>query len=583
MHPLSHYLDIFRKNPDLKKEHPDEVRIAFLSSFTIQGLPETVSVVAGDEKLRVRTYTAPYDQYAQTILSEGELYAFKPHLVVLMLDPRTIFGDALLDPYSVDIGARRSLVDDAVTTITGYARNVLSKSDAYFLVHNFAVPSKSPLGIHEEKESYGVKDAVRTFNEKLNAYGRTESRVFVFDYQGWVSQFGTDHIFDPKLYYLGDMRVSPEYFGELAKAYLPYVRALAQRTKKSIVLDLDNTLWGGVIGEDGMAGIKLGPTPEGRPFMEFQQKLLALWRRGVILAVNSNNDAADVLQVLREHPHMVLKEEHFAALQINWDSKVLKMQRLAEDIGIGLDSMVFLDDDTLNRAMVREMLPNVTTPGLPADPAEYVGFLDRLQYFDALSLTKEDKERGVMYAQERQREEFKTITTDLGTYLKGMGIAVRIETASPGTFPRLAQLTQKTNQFNTTTRRFTESELKKMSATQLILAVYVKDRFGDNGLTGVAIVEKGASVWDIPSLLFSCRVIGRGAEDALISHIAHLARKAGAQKLRGELVPTPKNTPVREYYKKNGFTLAKDGDVQMWEYDLKKQIPAPEYITLSIA
>ena len=580
MQPLSHYLQKFRANPKLAEVRDDELRVAFLSSFTINGLPETLTVVADEQKIAVRTYTGIYGQYSQEILGDGPLYAFDPHAVVLMLDAQFILGEDLHDPYANPSDARDGQINSALQNLIELKNALMSKSKTLLIVHTIASPISSPLGIHESNEVSGLKEKIEDFNMRLRTQFRNENRVFIFDYVGWSSRFGTERLFDPKLYYLGDIRINPQYFGELAKAYMPYIRALAKKAKKCIVLDLDNTIWGGVIGEDGLDGIKLGPTPEGRPFMDFQRRLLALWRRGVILAVNSKNNSADALEVFKKHPYSILKEEHFAAMEINWEDKIANMSRLAETINIGLDSMLFLDDDALNRTIVQEVLPEVLTPEFPVDPAYLPGFLDELQFFDTLSLTDEDRARGTMYAQERKREEFRTSTSDLESYLKGMQIEVKIEEAAPGAFPRIAQLTQKTNQFNTTTKRFTEAELVNMQ-DHLIFAASVKDRFGDSGLTGVAIIDKKPDTWNLECVLFSCRVIGRGAEDALLSIISSKAKQAGASKLVGRIIPTKKNAPVRDYYAKNGFTKVQDGEEEIWGYHLTTPIKPPEYLTIT--
>jgi FkbH-like protein len=355
--------------------------------------------------------------------------------------------------------------------------------------------------------------------------------------------------------------------------------------KKCLVLDLDNVLWGGIVGEDGLGGIKLGPTPEGSPFLEFQKCVLALYRRGVILAINSSNNPDDALEVFRKHPYMVLKEEHFASIRINWDDKISNMKSIAEEIDIGIDSLVFVDDSRVNRDLVRQALPEVTVIEIPQDPALYLKTLEEVRLFDSLQLTEEDKRRGQMYAEQRKRVEFQGVAGDITEYLKALDQVVTIENLSPLNLGRISQLSQKTNQFNTTTRRYLEGDIKKMadSGRFLIVGIKVQDKFGDSGLTGVAIVEKKPEAWRIDSFLLSCRVIGRKVEDALLAYIKDQARTAGAKALTGEFIPTKKNAPAKDFYRTRDFSKTSEADgVEVWEYGLQQPVAYPQFLQVVV-
>ena len=469
--------------------------------------------------------------------------------------------------------------------ITSLVDKVQKGTSARVIVNNFEVPTHSPLGIIENRTPFGFRDSVLALNSELREEFRGKPSVFLFDYESFASKVGKENLLDYTMYYLGDIRVSPQLVPRLCDGYIPYVRAMLSMTKKCLVLDLDNILWGGIIGEDGLGSIKLGPTPEGSPFFEFQKYVLSLYQRGVILAINSANNPEDALEVFRKHPYMILKEEHFASIKINWDDKISNMKAIAEEIEIGVDSLVFVDDNNVNRELVRQALPEVTVVDIPQDPALYLKTLEELRVFDSLQLTEEDKKRGQMYAEQRKRVEFQGVAGDITEYLKALGQVVTIENLNQLNLPRISQLSQKTNQFNTTTRRYLEGDVRKMadSGNFLVVGIRVQDKFGDSGLTGVAIVEKGGDKWRIDCLLLSCRVIGRKVEDALLAYIMDQARKGGAKTLVGEFIPTKKNAPAKDFYRTRGFTQTsvKDG-VEIWEYGLKEPVAYPQYLQVVV-
>ena len=319
--------------------------------------------------------------------------------------------------------------------------------------------------------------------------------------------------------------------------------------KKCIVLDLDNTLWGGVIGEDGMEGIALSLAQPGASYIAFQQSLRDLYDRGIILAINSSNNPEDALRVIREHPNMILKEPHFAAMRINWNDKVQNLRELAAELNIGLDSMVFLDDSQLNRENVRTFLPEVETPDLPSDPREYTKFLHALPYFQGGAITDEDKMRGNLYVTERLRSEAQKQYQNKAEFLKGLGTEVHFFEDDAASLSRLAQLTEKTNQFNVKKRPLSEGEIRAFieGGDHGVFYARAIDQFGDQGIIAFALVEKGADEWHIESLLMSCRVIGRGIEEAFVAEIARRAKVAGAERVSVTFESSEKNEPARAF------------------------------------
>lgn len=587
---ISDYFSVSRKIDDAMDKQDisvnKQINIAILSSSTINGMKEVLHVQAAQLNLLANVYVGAYNQYAQEIFNpDSGLYRSSPVVVIINVDTKAIAGNYFFLPYEMSLKQRQDWVEDTIKFLSNLAVEVSKNTLAKIILHNLEVPTYSPLGIMESKQEFGFIESIENINRSLRDKFKNNNQIFLFDYDSFCSRLGKDHTLDYKMYYLGDIKLKPQFISGLCEDYMRYIHALASLTKKCIVLDLDNTLWGGVIGESGMDGIHLGPTTEGRPFVEFQQTLLSLFNRGVILAINSKNNPEDALEVIRSHPYMVLRENHFAAMRMNWNNKVENMRSLAQELNIGLDSFVFLDDDHMNREMMNEFLPEVTVADMPADPALYVKMLMNLNLFDSLALTEEDRNKGKMYLADKKRRELVENTTDLTEYLKMLDITVNIEKAGKENIPRISQLTQKTNQFNTTTRRYTEEAITNFVQSNkfLVVSIRVLDKFGDNGLTGLAIVEKENDKWRIDTFLLSCRILGRRAEETLLAYIINEAKNAGAKYLHGEFIPSKKNEPALQFYKNNGFIKMHNGElIETWDFDLSKEYSYPAFIKIEL-
>jgi FkbH-like protein len=580
---LTDYLALSHAIEQEIRAHPPSkhtLKLAFLTSFTVKALTEIMRVESYTEGIAVDVYLGGYNQYAQEILDQKSgLYGFNPDLIVIFIDTRSLMGDFYLLPYYLTEQQRKDWVDEKYAHLLALIRHVKESSHAHILLHNFTPPLHSPLGILENKQPFGCVESIQTLNARLREAAKNDPRLFLFDYDAFCSDVGKRAVIDEKMYYLADMRISWELMPALCRAYLGYIKPLLSMSRKCIVLDLDNTLWGGIIGEDGLDSLAVGPTPEGRPFMEFQQYLLSLLQRGVLLAINSRNNPEDALQVFRQHEYMVLKENHFASIQINWNDKIANLKQIAAEINIGLDSLVFIDDDPANRALVRNALPEVLVVDLPADPALYVTTIAGLNEFNTLQLTEEDLKRTTSYAAQRLRTEFKA-TTNLEEYLHGLATVLMIEPIESHSIPRISQLTQRTNQFNMTGRRYQEDQIKRLVATGRfhIWSCGVKDRFGDYGVIAAIIVEQtDSATWRIDNFLMSCRVIGRRIEDGIISFAVQEAIRRGIVTLRGECILSDKNAPAKGFYERCGFTArGKEQDTETWEYDTKKGFVSPD-------
>lgn len=339
--------------------------------------------------------------------------------------------------------------------------------------------------------------------------------------------------------------------------------------KKCIVLDLDDTLWGGVAGEDGIEGVALSLEEPGASFISFQQALRDLHDRGILLAINSKNNPEDALAVIRSHPNMILKEPHFAAMRMNWNDKADNIRELAEELNIGLNSMVFLDDNPLQRELVRTALPEVEVPEMPQDPREYTRMLLSLPYFGSGALTDEDKMRGNMYVTERLRRESEKRFESREEFLESLNLHTEVKQNDTAAISRISQLTEKTNQFNTNKVPLSVEEVEELMQHQESAVFHARaiDRFGDHGIIAVAIIQKEEALWRVQTLLMSCRVFERGIEQAFVYAIAEAAKKEGVAELVFDFVPTDKNDPAKaflETYTNNGTLSVKKTTLPRW-------------------
>ena len=576
---LSYYIN---KASELTNQSFDKkINIAILGSFTLNGLAETIQVKCAEKKIQCITHVGNYNQYNQEILNpQSNLYKFNPDIVFLLIDTRTLLKDLFHHSHSISAEERKNLVDEKTKEISALADKFCRTTKSKLVITNFSIPTFSSYGVFENKTNFGFHRMLHEINNSLSDMLSNYDSVYVYDFAKFVTKFGENHIFDYKQFFFGDMKISLDYIPHLASELISYVIGYLGISKKCIVLDLDNTLWGGVVGEDGFNGIKLGPDPPGNAFLEFQKTLLSFHQRGIILAINSKNNYDDAIKVIREHPYMQLREDHFASLRINWNDKVSNMKDIAEEINIGLDSIVFFDDDPVNREFIKLNLPQVHTVDLPHDPSEFVNILQNLNEFSVLNITHEDQQRGKMYTEQRKRTELEKSSTDLQGFLKQLNLKISIKNANEFSIPRISQLTLKTNQFNLTTKRYQESDIKKFSqdASYIVGCAQVEDKFGDNGITGAFIVHKeNQKEWSLDTFLLSCRVMGREVEKGILSHIINKAKEIGVERLKAQFIPTAKNKPTEDFLPNCGFE--KEGD--HWVYNIKSQFVIPDFLTVS--
>ena len=381
---------------------------------------------------------------------------------------------------------------------------------------------------------------------------------------------------DPQQWHAAKLPFAANIIPAYADLVARTLGAVFGKSRKCLVIDLDNTIWGGVIGDDGLTGIVLGQgSAAGEAFLAVQRAVLDLRNRGIVIAVCSKNDEENARRPFADHSEMLLKSEHIAVFQSNWIDKAANLRTIAAALNLGLDALVFLDDNPAERAQVRAELPMVAVPELPSNPALYARTLLAAGYFEAVAFSDDDRRRADDYQANSERSSLMAQASDMDAYLRSLAMACTIRRFDLDGRARIAQLINKSNQFNLTTRRYTEAEVARFGirSGKLALQVRLADRFGDNGMISVVIATKGKQIWTIDTWLMSCRVLGRGVEAAILRHLVRAAREAGATALRGRYFPSGKNQMVSDHYRKLGFQEEASGDAGTnWLLDLNAYI-----------
>lgn len=559
------------------------LRVAILRNFTLEPL---VPVIKGEMALAgfyPLVYLGDYDAIARDALDpESALYAFKPDFVIVAQWLEKLAPALVTRFISLSAAQAKAELDRVFTTIGEIVAALRRYCKSPILINNFPLPVYTTLGILDPQSEGFQTHRVLGLNLELLRCLRQSRDTYLVDYMGLMARIGSAQGVDERYWQIGQAPIGRSGLVPLGQEYGKFFRALRGKTRKCLVLDCDNTLWGGIVGEDGLGGIQLGMTYPGSCYRAFQQELLNLHDRGVILALCSKNNEADVLEVLRDHPDMVLREEHFATRQVNWDDKLTNLERISRDLNIGLDSLVLADDSQFECDFVREQLPQVAVLQLSTDPSTFRTRLSAAGYFDSLTFSAEDRERSRTYREDTERRQLSESASSLSEYLARLEMTAEIGVADEGTIPRVAQLTQKTNQFNLTTRRRSEGEIRGFVEDPDTRVFYLKlrDRIGDMGTIGVAIVKYSGQQAEIDTFLLSCRAIGRGVEDALLAHVLSSARARGCTVARGYYAVTKKNRQVADFYRRRGFRQIAEGpEGSEWEFPLDHaEFVAPDWI-----
>jgi FkbH-like protein len=556
------------------------IRLAVLASCTVDQLLPGLRVAALRRGFWLTTYVCDYGQYQRELFdAQSGLHKFAPNAVLFSFDAAHLTGRDIVwnDPDAV--------IDSALARLTQAWRQA-KEAFGCQVIQQTLLPTALPLmGSNEHRLPGAPAACTLRLNARLREYSEKE-RADILALDEYAARDGIEAWHSVALWHRAKQDVSPAaapVYGDLA---VRLIAARRGRSAKCLVLDLDNTLWGGVIGDDGLDGIVLGQgSAAGEAFVDFQKYAKSLAERGIILAVCSKNDPANAMAPFEKHPDMILRRPDIASFVSNWGDKATNLRRIANDLNIGVDALVFADDNPFERNIVRRELPMVMVPELPDDPALYSHCLSAAGYFEALEITPEDLARTHSYQAARSREELRESATDLAGYLQSLDMQLVWKPFDRVGLQRIVQLINKTNQFNLTTRRYTEAEIVRLLEDENILSLQLRltDKFGDHGIIGIVIARPAEDeAYEIETWLMSCRVLGRGVEEATANVLVGEALRRGARTLTGRYKPSEKNGMVKDHYAKLGFSKvdASSDAETVWREVLDRYKPKDTFIRI---
>jgi len=559
------------------------VRIALMGGASTDLLTRPLGLALRLIGLAPELHVTPYNVMLQEMLEpDSETSRFGPQIAIALMTPHSLSGwpapgstaDAATDL------ARRICQDlyDACGVLH-------ERCNAEIVLNTLPPFPQQPMGNLSAKSPEDANNFIRRINVMLGDLA--PPYVHMNDVAALVERRGLDQWFDVRLWHEAKQPVAPALIPELARNMAAIVGGILGRSRKCLVVDLDNTLWGGVVGDVGVEGLALGEgTGIGEAFKAFQSYLKALKERGVLLAVSSKNDERHALRPFEEHPETVLKRDDFVAFKANWSPKSDNLRAIARELNLGLDALVLIDDNPAEREEVRQALPQVVVPELTDDPADYPMIVDATRCFEVSSVTEEDRRRSGMYRQRGHQHELLNTTRNLADFLASLEMVAIIRPFEPMAFARITQLVNKTNQFNLTTRRMTGAQVQALAADSngFTRTVRLKDRFGDHGLISVLFGRVESGTLTVDGWLMSCRVLNRGVEQRLLNEVVAVIARTGVRHVVGSFIPTDRNALVKDLYRDLGFSLVSDCDgVTTWRLDVADFQPLQTFVTVLAA
>lgn len=561
---------------------PSPKRIAIISNFTCDEIQHHLRTILMAKDIYPEIYVAPYNQYIEEVLNpQSDLYHFKPDVLLCLIDEH-IVTDSLQTPWTVE--QIESNLTQLSTRLDSLFNTYLSRQSALVVVNTIPLAK----GLLNQLIDYKSKNLFslywRQFNNRI--LEMNSDQLVIIDTDALLQHRSVNQLRDERLSRYAKMHMSESLLNRIAIELSTIVMNMVGKTKKGLVLDLDNTLWGGILGDDGIAGINLGYGAEGEAFVNFQQALKQIQSQGILLTVCSKNNSDIVLQALHEHTDMVIKKQDLSWICANWEPKHINIQNIAKGLNIGLDSLVFVDDSAFERDSVSHYLPKVEVLDLPLSVENYLECLLDGGYFNCLKLSQEDYSRTEKYQREQERKEFFTQFESMEDYLHGLALSVDLFLADEASIPRISQLTQRTNQFNMTTQRLSTSEVSEAIAdnNQRVFGIRCRDKFGDNGIVGAVLLDNLNSPSTAPvfsNFILSCRVFSRGIETAVLEAVLLWLKQSGYQEALGHYIASSKNQKVASFYLNNGFESMGDIRPGFARHNLAKMTPSCDWISLN--
>ena len=554
MNQLIMDLDFLSLKKNLKKDFSGlkTLNLAILGDSSTQLLHQAIKGFGYEIQLNFQIYETDYGQIDQEVYNtSSELYKSNPNFIVIFHSAQKLLSKF----YESSDTAKKDFAANHIQYLNNLFNKVKENTNAKILYFNFIEINDFVFGNYGNKVQTSFIFQLRKLNYKLMNLSIEHSNVFINDISSLSNQEGFRYSFDPKMYVNADMVFSLDFLVKVAKNTADIILSQIGRFKKCLILDLDNTMWGGIIGDDGIDNIHIGDLGIGRAFTSLQAWSKQLKQRGIILAVCSKNTEYVAKEPFVKHPDMLLKLEDISIFVANWESKVDNIKYIQSILNIGFDSMVFLDDNPYERGIVRNEFPEILVPELPEDPSDYIGFLINLNLFETASFSEEDAERTKLYQEESKRVDLKKTYTSETEYLIHLKMTSEVKAFDNFTIPRVAQLTQRSNQFNLRTIRYSESDIMEITSCgeYLTLSFDLNDKFGNYGLISAVILKKIQDYLFIDTWIMSCRVIKRGMEEFVLKKIVDIANEYGFTKIVGEYIPTPKNGIVKDHFLNLGF------------------------------
>ena len=550
------------------------VRLGIISNATSHFLAPALTATAARHGIALECIEANFDQVMQEALSsESAIARAKPDFVLVALDYRGI----ALNPSAGNAAVAQTSLDGALNQLNVIREGVRRNSGAICILQTIVRPVESSFGSLDFLLPGTQRNLIDRFNRSA-AESITGTPDLLLDVSAIAETVGLSEWHDLSLWNMAKSPFSHTYLPLYADHVCRLIAAQKGKSRRCLILDLDNTVWGGVIGDDGLEGIVIGQGDAGgEAFLDVQRTALALRGQGVVLAVSSKNNDETARLPFQKHPEMLLREDHIAVFQANWNDKATNIQAIAKELSLGLESMVFLDDNPVERGLVRRILPEVAVPELPEDPALYARTLLAAGYFEAVAYSNEDRQRAGFYQDNARRVALSNLAGDLSAYLDSLNMTITFQPFDEIGRARISQLINKSNQFNLTTRRYSELEVAEAERDpdSFTLQVRLSDTFGDNGMISVLICRTVGDDWHVDTWLMSCRVLGRKAENAVLQEVVMNARTRGIRHIRGVYLPTERNKLVADHYPKLGFTALEhraDGST-VWQLDVASYVP----------
>ena len=575
----------FQELKRIAKHTPEglpSLKVALVGDTATQFLATAIKGTGAERGWRIDLFEAEYNQVERQFLDpSSELFAFGADIIVLFQSTHKLGEHHSLLPAD----RQSQLADERI----GFIRTVCelpALADKKIICLDYPEIEDTVFGSYATKVSSSLTYQVRRLNMELMDLSQQFPNLFVCDIAGLQNKLGRDSMFAPNVYVSTEMILSIDALPYVASRLMDIICAIRGQFKKCLILDLDNTLWGGVIGDDGLEGIQLGHgLGIGKAFTEFQMWVRKLRQRGIIICVASKNDETTAKEPFEKHPDMVLKLDDIAVFQANWETKVDNIRAIQRILNIGFDAMVFIDDNPFERNMVREHIPGITVPELPEDPGEYLEYLYGLNLFETASYSQADSDRTRQYQIESQRVALQKTFSSEADFLRSLDMVSCVSGFTRFNIPRVAQLSQRSNQFNLRTVRYTEADVSAMAADPKIidLSFTLEDKFGDNGLVAVVIMKPlDAGTLFVDTWLMSCRVLKRGMEYFTLNTMVAKAHEAGYHRIVGEYLPTPKNRMVEDHYPSLGFSKIEGTPTAQYELDVDRYEPKENFITTKI-